>query len=137
MQQVERIIDAALPQSLDLVPAGRHPVTLNLFERPQISLNFTEQHIERLEGIVTREVHGNIELTRDERHFIEVIAKHGDSEARELTTSLYQLRDPGTSDAERVTAAQRLRTFLLHIGEGIEMTAFGVLQAYIEKKLGL
>jgi len=136
LRQVERIIDETLPQSLDLIPTGRRSMVFNLFDNSQISFHFTEQHIARLDGIVAHAIHGNIDLTHDERQFVDAIEKHGGADKRELTTALYQLRDPGTADAERVTAGQRLRTFLLQLAQDVHNIAVGVLQTYIEKKLG-
>jgi hypothetical protein len=137
MREIEGIVDATLPQSLDVVPAGRRPVNLNLFEKPQISFSFTDQQVQRLDSIVSREVQGTIALLPDERQFLEIIEKHGANDSRDLTTAFYQLRDPGTSVAERVTTAQRLRTFLLNVGDAITKAEFVILKEYIERALGL
>lgn len=137
MRTVEKIIEAVVPESLALVPTQRGPLSINVFQQPQISFRFTEQHIERLDGIVAREIYGDVQLSVVEKQFIDTITTYGASEVRELTTALYELRDPGVPDAERVSAGQRLRTFLLSIAENVSGVAFGVLQSYIEKKLGL
>jgi hypothetical protein len=134
MREIEGIVDLTLPQSLEVVPVGRRPVNLDLFDQPQSSFCFSEQQRRRLDEIVIREVQGTIELLPEEQHFLAVIDTRGGEDARDLTTSLYQLRDPGTPDAERVTTAQRLRTFLLSIGD---QTQFKVLHGYIERRLGL
>lgn len=137
MRHVEKIIDAVLPESLTVVPMHRRPLTVNVFQQPQISFQFNEQHIEKLDGIVARELYGNVQFTQIEKQFLETIAAHGNGDARELTTALYELRDPGMADAERVSAAQRLRTFLLGIADRVQGVAFEILQSYIESKLGL
>lgn len=133
---ISRIVDATLPQSLDLIATDNRSVAFNLFDNSRVSLHFTEQNIAKLDGIVAHAIHGNVDLTHDERQFMEAIASHGGGDRRELTTALYQLRDPGTTDAERVTAGQRLRTFLLNLGQDVKGIAVDLLQAYIEKKLG-
>lgn len=137
MRSVERIIDAALPESLTVIPAQRHALTINIFQQPQISFKFTEQHIEKLDGIVAREIYGDIQISAIEKQFVDTIVAHGAGDVGDLTTALYELRDPGIPNAERVSAGQRLRTFLLRIANELPAVAFGVLQSYIEKTLNL
>jgi hypothetical protein len=137
MRAVERIVDAVLPETLSVVPTQRRPLTINVFQQPQIAFQFTEQHIEKVDGIVAREIYGDVQLSNIERQLVDAIAAHGAHDAHELTTAFYELRDPGIPNAERVSAGQRLRTFLMRLANEMPGVALGVLQSYIEKKLGL
>jgi hypothetical protein len=56
---------------------------------------------------------------------------------RRLEEAVYEVADKGSKQVDKLKAGQRLKRFLIEVGKKTGDVAAGVLQAYIEKQLGL
>jgi hypothetical protein len=54
-----------------------------------------------------------------------------------LQSDALELEDPDARPADRLGAKQRLKGFLFKLSGRVEDTALGILQKYIESKVGL
>ena len=68
---------------------------------------------------------------------LEVIEKHGGSDAKSLETAVYEIADNGVEKVDRLKAKKKLSAFLMEMGRRTGDMAFGILQSYIEKQIGL
>lgn len=100
-----------------------------------ITLNIKPQFIDRIEGVVAQEISGLAQLTDSDKTLIHLFKQHGGEKAAELTSALQELNDDSAPKPGRVTAKQRIKQFLLATADKAGDAAFGVLQAYVEKKM--
>jgi hypothetical protein len=103
----------------------------------QITYNFRPQFINTVNGVIAEEINGNQHFESEHQQLIELVGKHGGPEAKTLETAVYEIADKGVDRVDRLKAKQKLTAFLIEIGKKTGDVAFGVLQSYIEKKLGL
>jgi hypothetical protein len=54
-----------------------------------------------------------------------------------LVSSVYELEDTEAKVEKRLSARQKIQAFLIKVAAKLPDAAIGVLQAYVEKKLGL
>ena len=97
--------------------------------RPQI--------IASVQGIVAQEVSGTQNVGVEASQLIDLIKLYGGSRATELTSAVYELEDGDAKQEDRLSARQKLKAFLYKSSGKIGDVALGVLQSYIESKLGL
>lgn len=69
--------------------------------------------------------------------FIHLIRFHGGGEAGGLESAVHELEDPDAGPTDRLTARQRLKSFLGKIETAVESTAISALQKYLESKMSL
>lgn len=109
--------------------AGRAQVHVNYNIRPQF--------IGTVNGVIAEEVNGNQHFEPEHHRLLQLIAAHGAVEAKDLENAVYEIADKGVDKVDRLRAKQRLLGFLVQVGKKTGDIAFGVLQSYIEKQLGL
>lgn len=130
--EIDRLIQQVLPNALDIMPVARPALAFNVFNSSEASIFVRGRHMQRLESIVAREINGDALFTQSEAQLLDFIRRYGRDDARELTSSVYELKDASAPAPLRITAAQRLRTFLFRIGAGFPDPAMGSLHSYIE-----
>ena len=87
--------------------------------------------------MIAEEINGNQHFEPEHQQLIELVGQHGGSDAKTLETAVYEIADSGVDRSDRLKAKQKLTAFLIEIGKKTGDLAFGVLQSYIEKQLGL
>lgn len=102
-----------------------------------VTINVRPQIISTVQGIVAQEVSGTQNFGVEANQLIELVKLYGGSRTAELTSAVYEIEDADANQADRLSARQKLKTFLYKTAGKIGDTAFGVLQSYIESKLGL
>jgi len=139
--QLPNLISQAIPQITG--PIAGEPLYLG---RPgpsvgagstQITYNFRPQFINTVNGVIAEEINGNQHFEPEHQQLIELVGQHGGSDAKTLETAVYEIADSGVDRSDRLKAKQKLTAFLIEIGKKTGDLAFGVLQSYIEKQLGL
>lgn len=103
----------------------------------QITYNIRPKFIGTVNGVIAEEINGNQHFEPEHHRLIELIARHGSDRSKELETAVYEIADKGVEKIGRLRAKQKLTTFLVEFGKKTGDIAFGVLQTYIEKQLGL
>ena len=131
-QAVPKITDALFGETLYLgrpSPATGGPA--------HVTYNFRPQFINTVNGVIAEEINGNQHFEPEHHQLLELVAKHGEQQAKTLETAIYEIADKGVDKVDRLKAKQRLTAFLIEVGKKTGDLAFGVLQSYIEKQLGL
>lgn len=102
-----------------------------------ITINVRPQIISSVQGIVAQEVSGTQKFGIEASQLIELVKLYGGSRTAELTSAVYEIEDADANQADRLSARQKLKNFLYKTAGKVGDVAFGVLQSYIESKLGL
>ncbi|MGQ7245040.1 hypothetical protein ACUN9V_16435 [Salinicola sp. V024] len=119
----------AIDQNLSMVTGigPTHNLTINL--NPQI--------VETVNGVIAQEITGNQNTGLEAKQLLELIQSYGGKDAAELASSVHELEDTSAPKGGRLNAKQRLKRFLISVSSKGGDVATGVLQSYIETKLGL
>ena len=139
-EQIQRLVNSAIPSSTsmsgDVLAFGR--VTAPTAKQPlQITYNVRPQFIGTVNGVIAEEINGNQHFGPEHHQLMELIAQYAGDRSKELETAVYEIADKGVEKVGRLRAKQKLTAFLVEFGKKTGEVAFGVLQSYIEKQLGL
>lgn len=99
--------------------------------------NIRNQIINIANVAISQEIRGNQYLGAEDMKIIELISQYGGNAKANLESAVHELADPGIPDPERLGAKQKIKKFLLDVGSKATDIGAGVLQTYIESKLGL
>ncbi|WP_047287323.1 hypothetical protein [Pseudomonas protegens] len=140
-----KIVDSIIDTSIPFISKNQQFISLSSTLQPSIqtepskdiTINFKPQIIQTINSIVSQEINGDQHLTPEDKKIIELIKLFGAERASDLTSSVHELADASVPQAERLGAKQKIVGFLLEIGRRGTDIAVGVLQTYIEKKMGL
>ncbi len=113
------------------------PIVATTRESNGVTINLRPQIIQAVHGIVAQEIQGGLKLSEEDQELLKLINERAKDRAPELTSAVYELSDENLPKANRTVAKQKLKRFLVGLGNRAGDLAFGVLQAYVEKKLGL
>jgi len=102
-----------------------------------VTINVKPQIVETVNGIVAQEINGNQNLGVQGQQLLELVQQYGEERRDELASAVYEINDKGTPVSEQLKASQKLKKFLIEVGRKTGDVAAGVLQKYIEHKLGL
>lgn len=129
---LERLVPAATGVKPEQILTPSRPLTAT-----QLTLNVHQQFISRVEGHVTQNIRGTMHLGADAKEILALIERFGGNDANDLESALHELEDSASRPADRFTARQRLKAFLIRIQGHVETAALAVLQRYVESKIGL
>jgi hypothetical protein len=135
--RMDELLEAFVPQvsrpSLVLTPdpGRRDPLSV------PVTVNIRPQFVETVHGAVMQDVHGTLTLGPQARELMDLIDRFGEHQAAALKSDVHELEDPDARAADRLAAKQRLKAFLIKIGDRAQDVAVAVLQKYVESKLGL
>ncbi|WP_236182280.1 hypothetical protein [Pseudomonas sputi] len=134
---INRLVESSIPAAsgvLSSLTIDRHPL-------PEINNNLTfninSQIIEKINGVVAQQIHGNQHLGVDGKQLLELIEQYGAANKAALASAVHELADESAKSEDRISAKQKLKGFLFSIGGKIGDVATGVLQTYIEQQIGL
>lgn len=102
-----------------------------------LTLNFKPQIISQVKGFVAQEVSGNQHFGAEATGLLKLIDEHAGAKKAELVSAVQEVEDADTDSGDRLTAAQKLKSFLFKVGEKVTDVGFDLLTSYIEKKIGL
>jgi hypothetical protein len=102
-----------------------------------LTVNLNPQIIQEVNGIVSQEIRGNVNIGPRGEELLALIEEHAPSQSMELASAVHQLSDPNLPQAERLTASGKLKSFLYKLAPEVGKVGLNVFQAYIEHKLGL
>lgn len=133
-KDIENYVDNAVPSS----ETTKHLIFGNQKVQNQTIL-INPQIIGKVDGIVVSELNGHINFSPEEVQLNKLIEKFSKSvsEASELQTSLYELKDGGSSKEKKRGAWQKLYGFLTKVGDKVGDVGVAILTKYLEQKLGL
>lgn len=136
-ETIQSLIDAVVP------PLGGFagPLELASFVSPvgnakHVTVNLNPQFISEVNGIVAQEILGNQAFGSEANQLACLVHRYGGRQSADLTSALHEFEDPDSRHENRLSAKQKLLSFLIKAGEKAGDVAFGVLQKYIENKMG-
>lgn len=139
-QKIQTLVDRAIPSAGNIfgnvLVLGGASVPLS-GRSVQITYNVRPQFIGTVNGVIAEEINGNQHFDPEHHQLLDLIARYGSDREKELETAVYEIADKGVEKVGRLRAKQKLTSFLVEFGKKTGDVAFGVLQAYIEKQLGL
>jgi hypothetical protein len=138
---IEGLASSAIPSAdaiqsaymLDYDSSGTRPASI----RSPTVINLSPQIINTVNGVVAREIYGGVNLSAQDRELLKLIQKWGNEKAPELVSAVHELSDHGIPKSDRLSRAQKLKSFLYSVGSRAGSVATNVLQSYIEHKLSL
>lgn len=140
LDTVSRLVDSTVPPlaGITSVLKGDHiPLQLNAASGSTVTVNLKPQVVQAVNSIIAQEIEGDIQLTEMDRKLIELIREHACNREQELTSAVRELADNSIPQPSRLIAKQKLKAFLLQVGSKATDIGIGLLQAYLEKKMGL
>lgn len=138
LAQVETLVDSIVPRigsSNAAMIVDRSP--LQITGAGNVTLNFQPQTIHAMNSVVASEVRGDVHLTSQDHQLLNLIEQYDDSETTQLSSAVHELADESAPKPGRLLAKQRLMKFLIGATDKIGEVAAGVLQAYVQSKIGL
>lgn len=137
--QIQLLIERAIPSAsglpsvlaIDSAPLPQAP------HYESLTVNLNPQIIHDVSGIVAREIRGHINIGPSGEELLALIEKYAPERSVELASAVHEISDPSVPRAERLTAANKVKAFLYKLAPDAGKVALNVLQAYIERKLGL
>lgn len=132
---LSQIVDSIIPQPTGVASINTLPSTIEPPTNTSISLNVNQQFINKVQGVVSHAISGNITYSPEEKDILRLIDQHGQNKNAELVSSLNELKDPSVPKSDRVTAKQRLKKFLAGCSNKVGDMAFSILQKYLESQI--
>jgi hypothetical protein len=99
-------------------------------------VTINQQVIERVEGTVVQNLNGTAHLGAEAQAVLDLIDRFGGEHTAELTTAVHEVEDGDARQSDRLRARQVLKGFLIKISEHGEKIGTGLLQKYLESKIG-
>lgn len=138
LSSIRILVDQTIPMAEDLnsiMSLGSSNAASNVASN--ITMNIRPQFINHVQGVVAQEITGNQNFSPDSMQLLEIIRTSGAHNSVELISAVHELEDSGSTLEKRVRAGRRLQAFLGKIGDGFLGVGLGVLQSYIESKIGV
>jgi antitoxin component of RelBE/YafQ-DinJ toxin-antitoxin module len=117
-------ITGGLQFSREAIPAGA-------------SVQINQQFINQAEGVIAQHISGNIVHGAEPEQILALIREFAGAQAADLSTALHEVTDATAPDAVRLSARQRLKTFLFQVGGHAEIAGLALLQKWVEHRIGL
>lgn len=133
--QINRFVEQSMPSVYSISGAIGLLPSPQSFSQPTILVN--PQIIGTVNGIVAQAVNGNQSFGPTAEQMVALINEYGGREALALTSDLQELEDEAAKVERRLAAKGRLLSFLGKVGSKAGELAIGVMQSYIETKLGI
>ena len=134
--QISSLIEALVPG-----PSAGAPLAILGQDHPAVpapvTLIFNPQFISAVESTVTQNVQGIVELAPSAKDLLSLVRRFGEEQAGTLETAVYELEDPDARKSDRLKARDRLKEFLGRLGDSVQDIATGVLEKYLESKIGI
>lgn len=138
LEVIRRLVDQVLPDKIGVSAAfGLGAARLEGTETKAIMLNFKPQFINQMNGIVAQELHGDQHIGPEPSQILDLIQRAGGKNTNDLKSAVYELEDSGTEPEKRLSAGRRLQAFLGKVGDKAVDAGIGILQAYIQNKIGI
>jgi len=138
---VQNIINSVIPSlhnaSLSSPFASSFSSANQSDNKGSATTNINSQIINIANIAISQEIRGNQYLGVEDIKIIELIEKYGGNSRTQLESAVHELADTGIPEPERLGAKQKLKKFLFELGSRATDIGVGVLQTYIEKKIGL
>jgi hypothetical protein len=133
--EIQSIISNVLPQ---LINPEINYISKFLTQAPSdrnITINYNQKIIEKVEGIVIDEFSGSLKYNDNEKMFLELFQKYEEKSYDDLKSALNELKDESVPIKYKVESKQKIKNFLNKFASKMGDVAFGILQKYIENQI--
>ena len=112
-------------------------ILLDNSKEKKIESNTKSIYINHVDKIIYQELNGNINLSKEDEIFIEIMEKYSNTQAELsiLKTALFELKDKEISKENKRSAWQKLYGFLGKVGSKIGDVGVSLLTKYLEQNL--
>lgn len=134
------LVEKAIPPIAGIATAiggEQRSLPLSVGEGSNLTINLKPQIIQTVNAVVAHEINGDIYLTENDQRLLELISQHGGDRKTELASSVRELADETAPKSGRLQAKQRLKGFLWQLASKAPDVGIGILQAYLENRMGL
>jgi hypothetical protein len=132
-------IGAIVEQTILSVVGPYSPLQLggpnNTLAANNLTLNVNPQFIQTVHGIVAQEISGDVDLNESDQELLKLFAEYGAQRQAELVSALRELKDESAPKPGRLTAKQKIGTFLGKVAAKATDIGIDVLKAYIQKQV--
>jgi len=134
---VNQLIEDAVPSANSVLSS------LSIDSRPardvaaNITVNINPQIIDKVQGVVAQQILGDQHLGPDAKQLLDAIEEFAGDRKTMLASAVHELGDKSARQEDRIAAKQRLKGFVYSVAGKLGDVAAGVLQSYIESKIGL
>lgn len=139
-QTIATLVEAAVPSALGLgstLTGSQQVLQVSTMTGGSITVNVKPQIVQAINSVIAQEIEGDVHLNEMDRQLLQLISDNAGARASELTSAVRELGDESVPQPRRLVAMQRLKGFLHHVAAKVGEVGFGILQTYLEKKLGL
>lgn len=140
LEALSQLVNLTLPMpSFSGVVLGGNNQMLQINASPgaSVTLNNNPQIVQAVNAIVAQEIEGDVHLGNEDKEIIRLIQEYGGTRKPELISAVHELADTSAPQTDRLTSKQKLKAFLSRLGTAASDIGVGLLQAYLEKALGL
>lgn len=134
---VNQLIEGSVPSANSVLSS------LSIDRRPardvaaNITVNINPQIIGKVQGVVAQQILGDQHLGPDAKQLLDAIEEFAGDRKAVLASAVHELSDKSARQEDRIAAKQRLKGFVYTVAGKLGDVAAGVLQSYIENKIGL
>lgn len=136
-QVIDSVINASIPNFGGGRIASAFSGNQFLDDKKGVTINISQQIIDRVEGVVAKTINGDQYLCESASKIMDLIRAYGGKDASVLRSCLYELSDEQVKTSDKIEAKSRLLSFLLKVSDKIGDAAAGLLQSYLESKIGI
>jgi hypothetical protein len=105
--------------------------------QPTVSVNINPQIISAVESTIIQNVQGTVNVSPQAKEALALIHRFGGQETASLESALYELEDEDAPRMARSAAKTRLKQFMGRLTDATQQVGVGLLQKYLESKIGL
>jgi len=102
-----------------------------------LTINIKPQIIQAINSVVAYEIQGDVQLSADDQHLLQLIREYGQGKETELISAVHELADNSAPSTGRLAAKQKIIGFLDWLGTQAGNIGVDLLKSYLKKKIGL
>ncbi|MEU6745698.1 hypothetical protein ABZ914_05710 [Spirillospora sp. NPDC046719] len=133
-RELESVIENWVPKATILAPLDS---TASVPVSGATTINISQQIIQSVQDMTIQNIYGTADLPDEARALLKLVGEFGGDEAGSLESAVHEVEDADARETDRLNARQRLKGFLIRLGERAEETAVNALMTYLENKAGL
>lgn len=136
-QQIEALIEAAIPKNSQALSALTFSKLPEADFHGSPDLDTTPRIAQSLTSVVSQEISGTQHFSAEAIKFLEAVRTSSTDQSSELASAVYILEDNEVKQEHRLSAQQKIRSFLITASGKLGNVALSIGQKYLESKLGL
>ena len=138
-QAINHLIESSVPSIVGIGSSIGFDTVFNenAATTTQTIININPQIINTVKGFVAHHITGNQSFGVEANQLLDLISQYGGQHKSDLTSAIHEFEDKDAKINDRLSAKQKIKSFLYKIANKTSDIAITVLQKYIETKLNL